>query len=243
LVDYLISYGLLLVWFAMFGTPLQELEEPSQVSGQATVQVDSATIISAFIGILAVSLGWFVCKAVLVAYWGWTPGKLMLGLRVVRWDGRPPGLPRALLRSLVDTFGQGLLGYLYQLPALFFMMTTAGHRQIADYAADTFVIDAYYQGRLIIATGNKVIAGSKSVTKEERQQILAAAGAGEGGFKAPGGKITEPFYDKRLDTYVVFSPKRNDWMQFNKEAGVWEPIPPDRRPTQARDTNLGTAYD
>src|SRR6478672_9445245 len=74
----------------------------------------------------------FVIRGALVGVFGWSPGKLMLGLRVVNWDGRPPGLAKGYVRELVNTAGQGLLGCLYDIPALFCAMNTIGHRQPAD---------------------------------------------------------------------------------------------------------------
>ncbi len=45
-----------------------------------------------------VGLVWLV-QVALVARLGWTPGKLVIGLRVVAADGRPPGWTRAAARS------------------------------------------------------------------------------------------------------------------------------------------------
>jgi uncharacterized RDD family membrane protein YckC len=44
--------------------------------------------------------------AYFVAFWslaGWTPGKWLFGLRVVRLDGRPPGLARSIVRFVAYT--------------------------------------------------------------------------------------------------------------------------------------------
>ena len=44
---------------------------------------------------------WILCFTVLEGLWGWSPGKLLLGLRVwAAGDSEPPGLARALVRTV-----------------------------------------------------------------------------------------------------------------------------------------------
>ena len=55
---------------------------------------------------LTVSLVWFVITSVMVALFGFTAGKALLGLRVVRLDGKPMvgplrAVPRTLLTALL----------------------------------------------------------------------------------------------------------------------------------------------
>lgn len=49
---------------------------------------------------------------------GQTPGKMLVGLRVLETAGRPPGYPRALLRAALGALGSALLG-LGMLPLFF----------------------------------------------------------------------------------------------------------------------------
>ena len=68
---------------------------------------------------------------------GTSIGKALLGIRVVRRDGSPPGAVRSTLRLLcwaVD--GLALL-----LPiALWSAIFSPGHRRVGDFAAKTFVV-------------------------------------------------------------------------------------------------------
>lgn len=66
---------------------------------------------------------------------GWSPGKRVVGLRVVRTDGSRVGVRRALLRA-VAYFISGLLGGLGFLWAIFDQNSQAWHDKIAD----TYVI-------------------------------------------------------------------------------------------------------
>jgi hypothetical protein len=91
--------------------------------------------------------------------------------------------------------------------------------------AGTYVIDSFYQGRLIMRQGEHVVAGPPSVHREEYEQLLQEAGIPTPVFIPPDKRITEPFHDKTLGTYVVFNMKRKEWLQFDKKTSTWIPIP------------------
>ena len=77
-----------------------------------------ASYVAQRLGAPAVLDGWgevvafWVVEVALVGHFGWDPGKLMLGVRVVGADGTPPGWRRAALRSIV------MVGPYYALPLL-----------------------------------------------------------------------------------------------------------------------------
>lgn len=67
---------------------------------------------------------------------GWTPGKLLTGVRVVQKDGAPCGIGRALLRNILRVIdGLGL----YLVAALLVWMTPINQR-LGDLAAGTLVV-------------------------------------------------------------------------------------------------------
>jgi uncharacterized RDD family membrane protein YckC len=101
------------------------------------------------------ALGWCALTFVLTvalffvlpeAIAGTSPGKAVLGIRVVRADGSPPGLVRSLLRGaawVVD--GLALL-----LPlGLWLLLLTPGHRRVGDYVAGTYVVHRADTGRTV----------------------------------------------------------------------------------------------
>ncbi len=93
----------------------------------------------------------FAMLVVLQGFTGWTVGKLVTGIRVVREDGRPPGVVKALVRWLlwvVDAFP-------YFLPLVGFIvgLTTVGHRRVGDMAAKTFVVRSSAAGSPIVVPG------------------------------------------------------------------------------------------
>ncbi len=74
--------------------------------------------------------------AVTEGLWGWTPGKLLTGIRVVGTDLRPCGLGRAIVRNLlkvVDGFFNFLVGILM-------VAFTPDWQRLGDMAARTIVI-------------------------------------------------------------------------------------------------------
>ena len=80
---------------------------------------------------------------------GWTPGKLLFGIRTVAGDGQPPGIGRAFIRwvlFLVDGLCAGLVGFIV-------MLTSKGHRRVGDMAARTFVVGSQYMGHPIVVPG------------------------------------------------------------------------------------------
>jgi uncharacterized RDD family membrane protein YckC len=84
--------------------------------------------------------GALILFGVLPGLTGWTPGKLLTGLRVVRADRSRAGLGRNLVRPflwIVD-------GFPYFLPGLvgfIMILATKEHRRVADLVAGTFVVD------------------------------------------------------------------------------------------------------
>lgn len=163
-----------------------------------------------------------VTQVVLVAQYGWTPGKLALGLRVVGWDGRPPGIGKALARGLVNYVGS-IFSCLWYLLAFGVMVNAKGHRQPADMVASTYVIDNFYSGRMIIRTERGVTAGPPSVHREEADEMLRQIGQ-EQPVPPAGHRATDPFYDKARDTYVVYNQRRSQWLAYDKETDSWDPI-------------------
>lgn len=82
----------------------------------------------------------FLWFGVLPGLTGWTPGKLLTGLRVVGADGSGAGVGRNLLRALAWVVD----GFPYFLPGLvgFVMLLAGGGRRVADRMAHTYVIGA-----------------------------------------------------------------------------------------------------
>lgn len=87
-----------------------------------------------------------LCYWVLQGLKGWTPGKLITGIRTVRADGAAPGIGRAVARWflwLADGFPYfipGLVGFIVA-------MTNERRQRIGDKVAGTYVIRASAMGQ------------------------------------------------------------------------------------------------
>jgi uncharacterized RDD family membrane protein YckC len=97
---------------------------------------------------LGAALLWF---GVLPGLTGWTPGKLLTGVRVVRPDGSRAGVSRNLVRAalwLVD-------GFPYIIPGLvgFVLLLANDGRRVADLSAGTYVVAAADAGRPVVPGG------------------------------------------------------------------------------------------
>lgn len=129
-------------------------------SGAWAVDALAGTLISLFTFLVVRALGGTALAVVLtlaatIAYWffanvilqgtrGYTPGKLLCGLRVVDADGRPCGPQRALRRSLLWLVD----GFPYVLPATAFgaAMSDRHGQRVGDRFAGTYVIDEQFLG-------------------------------------------------------------------------------------------------
>jgi len=82
-------------------------------------------------------LDWFYFVVFEIVWNGQTPGKRIMGIRVVSGDGSPVSAGSSFLRNLLR-FADGFF-YLY-LIAFVCMIASPGFRRIGDWAGDTLVI-------------------------------------------------------------------------------------------------------
>jgi uncharacterized RDD family membrane protein YckC len=140
---------------------------------------------------------------------GWTIGKLVTGIRVVRDTGRPPGLGKALLRWLawiVDGFPYflpGLVGFIVGL-------TTVGHRRVGDMWAKTLVVKASSVGAPVAVPGLTT-------------PPVASAGWAAATPPTPP-PADAPHWDDARGTYIQWDPTQGVWMQWDEATKAWSPI-------------------
>ena len=84
------------------------------------------------------ALGYFAFFVLMQGIVGASPGKLVVGLRVVNTEGKRAGVGRSLLRTILWVVD----GAPWILPLVGFItgLTTTGHRRVGDMAASTYVI-------------------------------------------------------------------------------------------------------
>lgn len=148
---------------------------------------------------------------------GYTLGKLAVGIRCVRFDGRPPGVLKALVRAVPFYVGTAFIGCIWWAVCLLFMTFTKGHRRLGDLLGGTFVIGDSYMGRIISIGADRAAAGPESVYADEVPGMPSSSVAA---LQRP----KKPIFDKRRGTYVVWNEKRNRLMEFDKANDSWRPI-------------------
>ena len=99
---------------------------------------------------MALLLAWFLGIHVLLqGLKGGSLGKLATGVRVVREDGSPPGVGRALVRSLLWVVDG--LPCCAPLVGLITMLSTRRKQRVGDLAAKTFVVRATERGLPVVS--------------------------------------------------------------------------------------------
>ncbi|WP_354700066.1 hypothetical protein DSM112329_00328 [Paraconexibacter sp. AEG42_29] len=96
----------------------------------------SATLFGILVGV-----AWLLYLGVLPGLTGWTPGKLLAGVRVVGKDGGRIGAARGVVRSLTWVVD----GFPYFLPGLtgfIVAQSTQRHQRVGDQIASSFVVRA-----------------------------------------------------------------------------------------------------
>ncbi|MFP5254511.1 MAG: RDD family protein [Acidimicrobiia bacterium] len=189
--------------------------------------------------------GGFLLAVVLQGLAGWTPGKLVMGLRTVKDDGRPVGIGRAFVRwilMVVDGQPCGL-----PLVGLITAGTSTGHRRVGDMAARSFVVRASAAGSPIQVPG---LAGTAPGYGDAWSPATPPPGASWGpsptgrpaswdqpvaptptpSEPSPPGSISAPpaggpQWDEARGTYIQWDPAQGRWLQWDEAARRWDVIP------------------
>lgn len=171
---------------------------------------------------------------ILQGFTGWTPGKLVLGIRCVQEDGRACGVLKALVRWLLWTVD----GFPYFLPLVGFIvgLTTVGHRRVGDMAAKTFVVRRAAMGSPIVVPGLTAPPPPAGYAGTWGAPPPDQAGATTG-WASPTPPITPtttqpttpgtdaPQWDEARGTYIQWDPTQGAWMQWDEARKAWSRIP------------------
>ena len=186
---------------------------------------------------------------------GWTPGKLVMGLRTVKEDGSVPGIGKAFVRwilMIVDgqPCGLPLVGFITGL-------TSTGHRRVGDMAAKTYVVRASAAGAPIVLPGQAPPASPPysdawsqpappvgaswgppptSSPSSWDQPVAPAPIDQDQGWASPGGDRPEapsasppptdgPQWDPARNTYIQWDAAQGKWVQWDETAQRWDVIP------------------
>jgi uncharacterized RDD family membrane protein YckC len=180
-------------------------------------------------------LAFVVAYIVLQGLTGWTPGKLIAGIRAVDEYGRVPGIGKSAIRSVL-----WIIDGLPCLPLVGFicLLTTTGHRRVGDMAAKTFVVRASDLGRPVIVPGMVTAAtgpamggtyGSPTVYGQAPYPTPAPGPGAWGAPPSPGGPPAGP----------PTAPQPPAWGQPPAAPGAYGAPPPSPSDTAQYDVPFG----
>ena len=133
-IDFVIQVTFTIALFFVVGLGIDGLTKVG-----ASLHLNSSQIGSLFlaIGIVTIFLIFFGYFIVFEAFWnGQTPGKRLLGIRVVRDGGYPIDLGSSVLRNLVRVV-EAAFSY---VPAAVSALISAQNKRLGDFAAGTIVV-------------------------------------------------------------------------------------------------------
>ena len=143
---------------------------------------------------------------------GGSPGKLVLGLRVVDEHGNRIGIGKSLLRTFLwigdaITCGLPIVGGVA-------MVSTKGHRRLGDMAAGTYVVARKDVGAPV---GLSVLGAGMATS--------AVQWRGPSGQPVPVVPASDgPIWDEVRDAYIQFDRNAQAWVQWSEAEQRWQPI-------------------
>ncbi len=156
---------------------------------------------------------------------GWTPGKLVMGLRVIRADnGLTIGFGKSIIRAvvwIVDGFCVGIV-------AFFTASRSPGHQRLGDQAASTLVVRKYAAGQRPIVPG-LTVGPTNYYQPGTGQTPPWTPGYPPAGPPAQPTSMShfnadEPIWDEQRSAYIQFDTQQGAWLQYDDASAAWKPI-------------------
>jgi hypothetical protein len=168
-------------------------------------------------------LGGIALLVVLQGLTGWTPGKLITGVRTVKEDGSRPGIGKAFVRWLLfivdaQPCGIPLVGFICAL-------TTQGHRRVGDMAAKTFVVRTSAAGAPIVVPGLTAPPGPPAGYSQQDGYSTPAPDTWGSAPVQPTPSADGPQWDAARGTYIQWDPSARRWLQWDDSTRTWDTIP------------------
>jgi uncharacterized RDD family membrane protein YckC len=188
------------------------MNDPSQGTDESIVADGSVWMMLAFPALYIV-LGFVVLTGVA----GGSPGKLLVGLRVVREDGSPAGLGPAAIRTalwVVDGFPGYCFCFFAPVVGFIVMMTTKRHQRVGDLVAKTFVVPVASAGMPLGSAASSGHGTPWGTPAGDPMRTPTPAPDGQG----------VPQWDDARKAWIQYSPVRGQWLQHNPLTDTWGQI-------------------
>jgi len=133
-IDFAIQLFVLITLWLLIALAADRIAPLANAVRLNSTQATAVFLALFFLGFFAIFFGYFI---VFEAVWnGQTPGKRLLGIRVVRDGGYPLDLGSAVLRNLIRVV-EALLLY---VPSAISALISAQNKRLGDFAAGTIVV-------------------------------------------------------------------------------------------------------
>lgn len=186
--------------------------------------------------------GFLVGVADLVVLQGLTGsslGKLLVGLKVIRGDGGPVGVARALVRYLFLAIDAGCCFVIGAATSF----TSAGHRRVGDMVAQTLVVSKRWVPTPPNPSPPPMVPGAAPSpfgtpgaqgppTMPAQPPTIGQAppvqwpqpGEAARPSDDPSSGGDGPFWDAARDTYILYDRSAGAWVEWDEAARAWVPI-------------------
>jgi uncharacterized RDD family membrane protein YckC len=126
---------------------------------------------------------------------GWSPGKAATGIRLVGADGRPPGVPRAVIRYVMLLFVDGFPYVIPNLVGFVVALVSEGNQRVGDMVARTWVVRAEAAGRPIAELLHEAPAAQPATVGWQQPQQQPAPAQPAGWYADPSGQARLRWWD------------------------------------------------
>ncbi|MFN8039130.1 MAG: RDD family protein [Acidimicrobiales bacterium] len=202
-------------------------------NGNTTYLVEQADLVWAYVawGVYVVLVFWL-----LQGLTGASPGKAICGIRTVRADGRPCGVGRAVVRSVLLVVD--LIGCVVPLVGPITAGVSKGHKRVGDMAAGTFVVGKAAVGTPVVVPGAAAPVATPAYGAPQTYGAPGAYGAPAAGPQpaptapaapaapaaGPAGSPPAPDaqWDPQRGTWVRWDGAQ--WTAHDAASGSWRPI-------------------
>lgn len=193
-------------------------------NGNTTYLVDQADLVWVYVawGVYVVLVFWL-----LQGLTGASPGKAICGIRTVRADGRPCGVGRAVVRSVLLVVD--LIGCVVPLVGPITAGTSKGHKRVGDMAGGTFVVGKTAVGSPVFVPGAAAPAAAPVYGAPPAYgapvagpQAAPIAPVGPAAGAAGAAPAPDAQWDPQRGTWVRWDGAQ--WTAHDPASGSWLPI-------------------
>jgi uncharacterized RDD family membrane protein YckC len=149
---------------------------------------------------------------------GVTLGKSLTGIRTVNAEGEPPGLLRALGRTVLWVVDEFPTGFVLPLVGGVTAFSSTGHRRVGDMVGGTYVIKRAYVSQPVTPAGAVAPTSAARSWEPAADTWAPSPGATE---RAP---TYQPQWDPARKAYLQWDPRHQHWLQFDDTTQEWRPI-------------------